>query len=403
MLSWCKTFPFLSSLLAVWCALALLFLANFIFLERSNEQTDPRTVALKQQQVGGLYQSAFYENTEAYKLALYDVVRPDIAIVGSSRVLQFRPYAITTSFLTTGAPTTGMAQIHERISKMLAIHSPKLLLLGLDFWWFNPRRKLPSLANWRQGYVSTRGDFNPRTRDLALPLLAVLDGRLKIRDYFQILFKPTKQDTFGPRFGLAANLKNRGFFRDGSYLYDLAMLVGTSPEGKAALTDHLERIKKGTKGFEHAMSVDEIQFSLLLRTLALLKTAGVATVVFLPPLAPPMIEEQTKNSENFAYIDALQRRIAALEFSFFNFHDPGTIDSGICEFLDGMHAGDIASLRMLRKIATSSPSPLSNFFDSETAEKIIKRFNGRAALVLDRAGYVEADFLERDCEKRRAN
>lgn len=392
-------FRFLLPLLVVWCALAALLLSNFIFLERSAEQTDLYALAAMQQKSGGLYQSAFYEDTEEYKIALYDTIKPEIVVVGSSRTLQFRPYAVTATFLTVGAPTAGMAAIHERVAALLSIHRPKVLLLGLDFWWFNPQRNLPSLTRWRQLQASRKHEKDSKSRALALPVSALFDGRLSPREYVDVLFQAGPRDGFGPRYGLAARLRNRGFFLDGSYLYDLALLTGNGPEGKAALEDHLKRVADGRKGFEHATALDERQFALLQRTLDLLKKAGVPTVLFMPPVAPPMIERMAANQEKFSYISRLQNQLTQLKVPFFDFHDPAAINSETCEFLDGMHAGDIASLRMVRRMAVSQNSSLAPYVDLEAADRLIEDFQGRAAYVLDRAGYVEADILGRDCPR----
>ena len=59
--------------------------------------------------------------------------------MGSSRAIEFVRHGFTSSMVNMGS-MRDMAQIRSLLQAMFAAHRPKLVILTIDFWWFNSAR-----------------------------------------------------------------------------------------------------------------------------------------------------------------------------------------------------------------------------------------------------------------------
>ena len=86
-----------------------------------------------------LFGSGVSQDFVDYKLQLYAALRPDIAAVGSSRVMQFRGAWFRRPFCNMGGVAGNLAVLRSTVDAMLRLHRPRAVILGLDFWWFLPQ------------------------------------------------------------------------------------------------------------------------------------------------------------------------------------------------------------------------------------------------------------------------
>jgi hypothetical protein len=119
---------------------ALLVGFSLAVLYSNNEHVGPIEAARLQHQSGGLYGSALVYRPYPYKLELYRLNQPDVAVVGSSRALPFLPVGFAASEISLGGAVNEIADGERIIPELLAAHKPKLVILTLDYWWFNQAR-----------------------------------------------------------------------------------------------------------------------------------------------------------------------------------------------------------------------------------------------------------------------
>jgi hypothetical protein len=147
--------------------------ADVLVLDHGGELLSGPQVAARQAEDGGLYGTAIHDNVHAYKLALYRLRRPDVAVIGSSRVLQMSQAMFTASFANLGRTVNYSDEAVAVVDDMLAIHVPRLVLLGLDPWWLNPRwEHAPTF----ESHARLGGDLDPES--LMAPLRWLADGRI---------------------------------------------------------------------------------------------------------------------------------------------------------------------------------------------------------------------------------
>ena len=90
---------FLLGLVGTAVVMAIPGLLSILFLLRSSELASFEGIALRQQETGEIYGSAVNGSNNLYKLELIRVRRPDVVVLGSSRVQQIREEFFDSSFV----------------------------------------------------------------------------------------------------------------------------------------------------------------------------------------------------------------------------------------------------------------------------------------------------------------
>lgn len=364
----------------------LVFLCYFAlasqFLKRAGEYSPMPDITAKLAETGGLYGPGLYETTFWYKKAVYDRIRPDVVAVGSSRVLQFLPSDFTVPFTNAGS-LRSLEEAAEMVDTLFTIKKPKVLILGIDFWWYRDHAV-------EQKY--TRSPENPELRlvDLFEPARWLVRGKVGFGDVVDVMTGNT------PHLGIAAIARQDGFDAAGAYYYS-SLVTGAEKNYDLKFVTTLDRIEKGDHLFTHDDPFSEEQYKKTEELFRKIKTSGVHTIVFITPLAPAAIDAIEKNKVHYAYIPQVQKRIPELARKYglpvFDFHDIRNLGSGDCEFLDGIHGGETAYGRVLKSMSAADPV-LSRYVDHAAVEAKIRRNAGHATGRTD-----EVDFLDWNCKK----
>ena len=240
-----------------------------------------------------LFGSGVSQDFVDYKLRLYAAIRPDIAAVGSSRVMQFRGAWFRKPFCNMGGVAGNLAVLRSTVDAMLRIHKPGAVILGLDFWWFLPQWEAepfkevpPTSGSYNYGFASLKkpwewlieGKISPA--ELAAPLLGL----------FGAGFRPD-------RFGIMAQQTDDGFGPDGSW-YATAEATGRKPPLDYQFRDTLAQVAQGSKAFFKARPGEagpsEEHLDAFAEIWCRLRSRGVQTFVFIAPLSGRVLAAMRK-------------------------------------------------------------------------------------------------------------
>src|SRR5262249_60784117 len=188
-------------------ALLALMGMSYLFLTRTGDTTMPSQAAARQQNEDLRFGSALFFRPVPYKLALYRLRKPDVAIVGSSRAIEFVRQGFTTSMVNLSS-MRDMAQIRALLQSMFAVHRPKLVILTVDFWWFNSARteEVVDLQPDTVGSLSLV--------QLAQPFAWIVQGKIGVGDFVAGALSPGFSP---PGIGVAAIYHQAGYDRYGAY------------------------------------------------------------------------------------------------------------------------------------------------------------------------------------------
>lgn len=325
--------------------------AGLLLLQRSGELNLPAVVeAQNDPERFCLFGSAVDENHFAYKAALLASRAPQVVVLGSSTVLSLRAVSFEAPMLNLGRMAIDIQHLERAVDVVLAEpQPPALVLLGLDFWWFNPTwaedRDQPHLsppARLEGGYWS-------------LPWSWLLEGRIGPEDALRLIAAPGAAGAAERcRFGVAARLHDDGFGPDGSRYYS-SRITRVDPDFEDyRFLDTLRRIDERRRRFEAGRVPDGDRLRRVAAAVARLEAAGSRVVAFLPPLAPAVVSAIVAEGDAYAYYHALPAALLEVGVDTLDFRDAAACLNGEnCDFLDGFHAGERLMERLLQRIADS--------------------------------------------------
>jgi len=321
---------------------------SLAFLWQAGELDAADSVANRQTDAGPdfLYGSALNQNTLAYKLALVNAVKPAVLIAGSSRTMQFRHWNFSGKTLTAGGAGSSIEEVSFFLDQALKGHTPQVIIIGVDFWWFHPdyRAEPP---------VLTQGDRV--TKDKLLWVFREWrKQKIQGAEVMNILHSPAQD-----RAGLSAHLHQEGFRADGSWQYNLRWRTGkTGPNDLKHFRDTLQRIEKGNNQFLYGRHADPQRMQQFTAMIRKLQARRIPVILFMAPLAKPVLDAMSRRPQDYLYLIDVLSAAAVWGAPFLNLTDPARVAAHDCEFIDGFHGGDIVYARIARQLAGISGGAL---------------------------------------------
>ncbi len=360
---------------------ALYFGFATLLLLRSGEYLPLDTIIEKQEKTGGIYGSAVLMRGFYFKQRLYDLRKPDIITLGSSRVLGFRQEDFSKPFVNMGS-LSDLEEVIEVAQTSLKTHLPELVILGVDFWWFHPQAENRAINR-------SPADSGISANDLFQPLNWLATGRVTLPQAATILGGNS------PDIGIAGITQQDGFDAAGAHYYT-STVTGSRPPEDFQFAVNTAKVKKGEKKYAHGDIVSEAQYKKFLGLLDLLQEKKIHVVMFMPPIAERVYREMEK-THGYQYVAELRKRLAALAASrnipFFDYHAGGPAGTQECEFIDTHHGGTVVYQRMLLDMAVHD-AELRGRLNLARIGWNIEHFGGQSSLRDD-----EVDFLGLNCTK----
>ncbi|MDP6342131.1 MAG: hypothetical protein QF491_01265, partial [Alphaproteobacteria bacterium] len=272
---------------ALYLGLVALFLVVFgaglpalggLFLWRAGEFLPLAEIVARQQTDGDIYGSALHDDEFDYKLVLATTRRAEVMALGSSRILQLRQEFFSRSFTNAGRAMSSLREGEEYLAALAVASRPRLMILGVDPWWFNPRR--PAYAPRRP-----RSGLNIGFLHLLADWL--WQAKLGINDLWRVAIEGRQDNdlTRHPGIGVAAIIRATGYRADGSRDYGRRYTAQDPTFDDQGFANTLDRLAAADGPFEHGAKAAAARFVQFDGMLKRLRTSGITPVVILTPLA----------------------------------------------------------------------------------------------------------------------
>jgi hypothetical protein len=302
-----------------------------------------------------LFGAAYGAPDAAFKLRRTLLEKPQVLVIGSSRVLNIRRDFIRpeVTFYNAGRISDKIWNLRQALMRIPPDQLPSHLIVGIDQYQFNaaacddtPQAITTAMVEKR---FSTEQDGWIRLPEIApLMLKDILSGKIHPR---------TESPGWQP-IGLAATMNGCGFRNDGSYRY--GDVISTPPASRSAadrLASSLKRIRKGSRSFEHGQSIHQPNISEIGELLEWCRKHHIHVIAYLPPYAPSTLNAMRREPAPYAYLPLVHSTLKPL-FDRYGFivHDftevPGATDD---QFIDGFHPSERVDAEILLHIALLDP------------------------------------------------
>lgn len=370
--------------------LALPLAYNYFFLTKSGEFLTPEQIYVKQN-TGDfvIYSSGVLEGVTEPKLYAYAQKKPHIVSFGSSRVLQFRQNSFNSSFYNLGYTFATIAEALDITPQVLSIHLPEVVILGVDYWWFNTAYASDDYAD-----MTSVPKNNLSSTHLLKPFHWIKTKNLTFKEYIVSVFKSNNA-----HIGVKAKYNLVGVGADGSYYYTDIITGKARQFNDQNFNDKKQRVRDSERKFEHGSRISENHFNKFLEVIAMLQSKGIKVILFLPPYAPDL--NTYMKDFNYAYFDDLKEHLQAANLKFYDYTNPHDRikDTSNCEFIDGMHGGEVLYARILRDLASHEPE-LAVHVDLNYISEITTKYSGFGMIPNSKLTQsAEVDFLCYSCPK----
>ncbi|GAB5490937.1 MAG: hypothetical protein Phog2KO_11520 [Phototrophicaceae bacterium] len=312
-----------------------------------------------------LFRPTYGNRDQDFKLMSTNARDPEILIIGSSRVLQFRgqlanlnPDAIYNA----AAPAWELEEVSRLLFNMET--APEVIILGIDYPWFNddyPGDPIvePPTNWWSRLFVVNRSY-----------LQEVIAGDEFA--YETILNRDEPGGSGGLALGLRAIRDGHGFRNDGSEQYGDFLVAGHlwQPNLRG---HHMGLFERGEEMYFRGDIASETALSQLEAILEFAQENDILVVGMLPPYMPTLWTELSVSNEH-TYIPQTQIAIDALfadyDYPLFDFSDVSDLGFTDEDFFDGWHHSEKVSIQLYIEMATEIAS-LAQYSDLDALQEIV--------------------------------
>ena len=285
---------------------------------------------------------AYNQQTTYLKLENINYYHPSIAVLGTSRVLQFKESYFSDSFYNAGLGVNNIDEYQNFINNIELDSYPDVLIISLDSWFFNDEWNGELSSDYQR---IVKQDIHPyQIRDL---LYGYLSNKW---DFSDIIFM---NDNL---VGLLAVTRNEGIMKDGSYYYGY-IYSDPSTGADYQFRDTFDRIDNGNNRFEYAQEVDSRAIEELDCLLSLCNEQNIYVIGVIPPYAPSVIDKMNSLGDNYSYLYKIYPESKSLfdkyGYELYDYTDVRSLGCDDTYFIDGFHGSDVTYLLMLMDMVNS--------------------------------------------------
>ena len=316
----------------LFLALSGLFLSPLataaLFLFQAGELSSARSVASWLVQKDGIYGTALNNNLREISFALYELRKPDVLVMSSSRGVDFRKEFFQDTF---GCACSIMSNIEE--GQQFADHIsvfPKVTIIALDFWWFS-KTDDHSTVPWKGFGIQPQ---------ISRPAIAstyewIGERKITIIDALSVAagLRPRSSLSTVPKLGVQAIMNANGTRADGTW----------SPIGTVSTADrpvpidaYMNRmiaeptliLEEKAGRYSPDQQLDEDRIDQLRKLAEAFEKRGSKVILMLLPIVPSFLHEM-KETGRYKFIDELRERLSFLGIEYHDNLDPKTFGGSV--------------------------------------------------------------------------
>jgi hypothetical protein len=360
---------FFTKLILFTLPLVVLFGGTVFLALYSGEALPPRIVYETQvNSPGAIYLTTHRQKDFLYKYFGYQHVRPEVLIIGASRVLTFRAGFLNLrpdAGYNAGIAGGGMPDIEAFIDQLTSETAPEVMLLQVDQFWFN--------EDWQAFYIARQVnladvDFPHVAMATRQVIQGIIDGRYTVG---QLLSRTSP--AYGElALGTDAILTGIGYTADGaiqnSPQYQTPQIVQIRHDSS------INDMRQGTGQYVRGDVVSEDALVQLARIVDKALVLDIEVIGFAPGYLPVLYDEMITSGQH-SYIEKAMPRVADLfeerDLHFFDFTDPASTGGSAEEMRDGNHPAEMMSMRMYMAMLEGAPELLGPYSDLEGLQAMI--------------------------------
>ena len=361
---------FLVKICLIIAPLAVITLCLFGLAWHTGEALPIDVVVSRQQSATDIiYGTRLLEDIMPYKLATYKERQPQLLILGSSQLLQFRsdffskdPGAVYNAS-GGGWRLPQLIEFYQRLESL-----PAIVILGADLFWFNAQVEQESRATRARNVEAGLEGIRLATIETVHKLLG---GELALADMIR-----RRDPVYGhPVIGLKALEISFGFRADGSL--QRGLLVANPALRAERVERDIQRFAGLGFSYTAGDQLNKATLELLAGFLDQLDSDGVEALGVTTPYHYE-IYERMRTSGAYSYMEKAVLRLEALfslhKFPYYFFDDMRAWGAAYEEWYDGHHSAESNSLRMILAMVEDHAELFAPYASHQTISDLLRDF-----------------------------
>jgi hypothetical protein len=329
-----------------------------VFFRRAGESIGLETAALYSLQTGkpSAYMPVFFaQQHNRYHYERVKRIRPEVLVLGSSRVTRFRAemFSRARSFYNVNTSIRCVGDLEQFLAALPPDYAPRAVLLGVDAWWFNPHpnaRRDPTFAE----DIHKDDTHNLEAR---FPAYHTLVGLLRTSKLGPGLIARIlrSQDDGLKRFGLAAWMVE-GAREDGSLQ---RLDRAETPVYREKLPTSLEALlRAGRRSLAPARDLDAPSLERFVAAVRALEKRGTRIIGVAGPFSSGLQKVYAEHPVEYGIFGAFRRDLPVIfamnGWEFFDGSAPTDLGLDDNCLIDEVHAMETYSVAVLQRLAQNS-------------------------------------------------
>ncbi|WP_419786635.1 hypothetical protein [Pseudodesulfovibrio sp.] len=337
---------------------------NYGLVHLAGEDMSYREVIAELKKDGkSLYGSAFNNDYISYKKLVYEDIKPEILVLGSSKVLYF-----TQSYFTKRMANCGLAanNVYTTRQFLRMVESkqprPKMILLSVDHWWF-----MEDIDKIQDTVSSSSGD-EITYQKLFSPIHYYSQDKINLKRLYNSWRERSAATSYGmQRIGFRAIMQDGGFFRDGSSRYGRQM---EQPPDEISHFDTvgIAKIDAQPSSYLYGDHYNPKAVSIIFDEVQRIRDMGIPVIVFLTPILPDYYDYLARTGKSH-YIWELEQDLTE-RYNVHSYVNPHRLGLTNSDFIDMIHVRPVGAAKMLESLAKAEPA-VREIVDEKGIEKTI--------------------------------
>ncbi|MEM6326709.1 MAG: hypothetical protein AAF791_06270 [Bacteroidota bacterium] len=316
------------------------------------------------------------EHFGVYKRAGVTASAPEVVVLGSSRVMQFRAEMVAPlSFYNAGGMLQNATDLTEYASLVArgALPTPRLALISVDPWWVKR-----SDGEARSHLHDSDDALNPGAHIDAFRY-ALREGRGGEWLALLTTSRTAPQDEV-KAIGSFAIRRGQGFRRDGSFQYSPLLLREAAADPRFVDRESppiIERIRSRQLAFAPPVAFDYDKATAVTDALRSLRESGIEVWVYLPPFSTES-EEALRDDPILrrwweVYLGPFAEQLAETGASVISTPTPEAVGLDDRYMIDGFHPSEVMSGHTLLQMMEQAPdASLLREIDAENLRAMLR-------------------------------
>jgi len=331
----------------------IVFFGIFLLWYTGEFYTDEMIKQLHEDNIEFMYEKSYLSYADDPGVQIFKDKKPNIVVLGNSRVLQFRKEFFNQEFSFYNYSRIGTMKDLVEFWNMLKDNkiNPEIIIVGLEQSYFlhtssgGGGKNFTGLKN-NKNFVGKKQSTTENNLIIITGIVRdILNGKINLVR----LWKNRNSDV--KYVGMAAAVLHQGIRRDGSRSYgDMVADYRNPKHDDYKFSQTFKEIEWSFGHYSQATDFSLDTISILENFLKVTSEKGIHVVAFLPPYAPSVFEKVNNKFKNnldvYAYMKKIAPRLNNIfqkyEHSFFNLSDPEKNNLSDEHFIDGNHAAEPA-------------------------------------------------------------